>query len=193
MAIKYMTGAVPVLLSTRGYGLMWDNYSASNFYGGEAGNTKYKYVSESGKQVNYYFFYGPTFDKIIDLYRTATGIAPIYPKWAYGLFQSQDRYMSQQEVLSVKDNYRNNHIPVDVIVQDWYYWDPFPIGIHEMNPARYPDPAKMVDELHRANIHGMISIWPVFGKGTKNFDALQKAGELTSITWDNVVTHTFDT
>ncbi len=193
MAIKYMTGAVPVLLSTRGYGLMWDNYSASNFYGGEAGNTKYKYVSESGKQVDYYFFYGPSFDKIIDLYRTATGIAPIYPKWAYGLFQSQDRYMSQQEVLSVKDNYRNNHIPVDVIVQDWYYWDPFPIGIHEMNPARYPDPAKMVDELHQANIHGMISIWPVFGEGTKNFDALQKTGGLTSITWDNVVTHTFDT
>jgi len=193
LAIRYMTGAIPVLLSTRGYGLMWDNYSASNFYGAEDNNTKFKYVSESGRQVDYYFFYGPSFDQIINLYRIATGKAPMYPKWAYGLFQSQDRYMSQQEVLSVKDNYRNNHIPVDVIVQDWYYWDPFPIGIHEMNPSRYPDPKKMVDELHKANIHGMISIWPVFGKGTKNFDALQKMGGLTSITWDNVVTHTFDT
>jgi alpha-D-xyloside xylohydrolase len=193
MAIKYMTGAIPVLLSTKGYGLLWDNYSASNFYGAEANNTKFKYVSESGKAVDYYFFYGPDFDHIISLYRIATGKAPMYAKWAFGLFQSQDRYMSQEEVLSVKDNYRNNHIPVDVIVQDWYYWDPFPIGIHEMNPARYPNPKKMVDELHKANIHGMISIWPVFGKGTKNFDALQKMGGLTSITWDNVVTHTFDT
>jgi alpha-D-xyloside xylohydrolase len=193
LAIRYMTGAIPVLLSTRGYGLMWDNYSASNFYGAEDDNTKFKYVSESGRQVDYYFFYGPSYDQIINLYRIATGKAPMFPKWAYGLFQSQDRYMSQQEVLSVKDNYRNNHIPVDVIVQDWYYWDPFPIGIHEMNPSRYPDPKKMVDELHKANIHGMISIWPVFGKGTKNFDALQKMGGLTSITWDNVVTHTFDT
>ena len=43
MAIKYMTGAIPVLLSTKGYGLMWDNYSASNFYGAEASNTKFKY------------------------------------------------------------------------------------------------------------------------------------------------------
>lgn len=193
LAIRYMTGAIPVLLSTRGYGLMWDNYSASNFYGAEADNTKFKYVSESGKQVDYYFFYGPSFDQIINSYRIATGKAPMFPKWAFGLFQSQDRYMSQKEVLSVKDNYRNNHIPVDVIVQDWYYWDPFPIGIHEMNPTRYPDPKKMVDELHKANIHGMISIWPVFGKGTKNYDALQKMGGLTSITWDNVVTHTFDT
>lgn len=193
MAIKYMTGAIPVLLSTKGYGLLWDNYSASNFYGAEADNTKFKYVSESGRAVDYYLFYGPDFDHIINLYRIATGKAPMFAKWAFGLFQSQDRYMSQAEVLSVKDNYRNNHIPVDVIVQDWYYWDPFPIGIHEMNPARYPDPKKMVDELHKANIHGMISIWPVFGKGTKNYDALQKMGGLTSITWDNVVTHTFDT
>lgn len=193
MLIKYMTGAIPVMLSTKGYGLMWDNYSASSFYGAEAENSKFKYVSESGKQVDYYFFYGPDFDQIINEYRTATGKAPMFPKWAFGLFQSQDRYMSQDEIMSVKDGYRNNHIPVDVIVQDWYYWDPFPIGIHVMNPARYPDPKKLVDDLHKANIHGMISIWPVFGKGTKNFDALQKMGGLTSITWDNVVTHTFDT
>lgn len=193
MAIRYMTGAIPVLLSTKGYGLMWDNYSASNFYGTEADNTKFRYVSESGKQVDYYFFYGPSFDHIIDLYRTTTGKAPMYPKWAFGLFQSQDRYLSQKEILSVKDNYRNNHIPVDVIVQDWYYWDPLPIGSHVMKPERYPDPKAMVDELHKAHIHGMISIWPVFGKGTPNYDALDKNGFLTSITWDNVVTHTFDT
>jgi len=193
MAIKYLTGAIPVLLSTRGYGLMWDNYSASNFYGGEDGNTKFKYVSESGKQVDYYFFYGPAFDQIINLYRTTTGKAPMFAKWAFGLFQSQDRYLTQDEILSVRDNYRNNHIPVDVIVQDWYYWDPLPIGSHIMKPERYPDPKRMLDELHKSNIHGMISIWPLFGKGTRDFDIMQKAGGLTSITWDNVVTHTFDT
>ncbi|MGZ3751592.1 MAG: TIM-barrel domain-containing protein, partial [Mucilaginibacter sp.] len=192
LAIKYLTGAVPVLLSTKGYGLMWDNYSASNFYGGEAFNTKFKYISESGRQVDYYFFYGPGFDQIINLYRIATGKAPMFAKWTFGLFQSQDRYLSQDEILSVKDKYRNNHIPVDAIVQDWYYWDPFPIGAHVMNPARYPDPEKLIGELHKSNIHGMISIWPVFGKGTRDFDTLKKMGGLTSITWDNIVTHTFD-
>jgi alpha-D-xyloside xylohydrolase len=192
MAIKYMTGAIPVLLSTKGYGLMWDNYSASNFYGAEAGNTKFKYVSESGTMVDYYFFYGPDFDKIIALYREATGQAPMFPKWAFGLFQSQDRYQSQAEVLSVKDNYRNNKIPLDCIVQDWFYWEPNVIGSHVMYPTRYPDPKAMVDELHKANIHGMISIWPVFAKGTKNFDELKSMGGMTDITWDNVMTHTFD-
>jgi alpha-D-xyloside xylohydrolase len=193
LAIRYMTGAIPVMLSTKGYGLLWDNYSASNFYGGVDGNTKFKYVSESGKQVDYYFFFGPDFDHIINAYRVATGKAPMYAKWAFGLFQSQDRYMSEAEILSVKNNYRYNHIPVDVIVQDWYYWDPLPIGSHVMRPDRYPHPKQMLDELHKAHIHGMISIWPVFGKGTANYDTLYKMGGLTDITWDNVVTHTFDT
>ncbi len=193
MLIKYMTGAIPVLLSTKGYGLMWDNYSASNFYGAEAGNTKFRYVSESGKQVDYFFFYGPGFDHIIDLYRTATGKAPMFGKWAFGLFQSQDRYKSQQEILDVKDGYRKNNIPVDVVVQDWYWWAPLPIGSHVMNHDRYPDPKGMIDELHKANMHAMISIWPVFGSGTKDYNALKSKGYLTSITWDNFVTHTFDT
>lgn len=193
LAIQYMTGAIPVLLSTKGYGLMWDNYSASNFYGGVDSNTKYRYVSESGKMVDYYFFYGPDFDKIIASYRETTGEAPMFPKWAFGLFQSQDRYKSQAEILSVKDNYRNNHIPVDCIVQDWYYWEPDVIGSHVMNPTRYPDPKAMLDELHKAHIHGMISIWPVFAPGTNNYNELKNAGGLTDITWDDVMTHKLDT
>ena len=90
MAIKYMTGAIPVLLSNKGYGLLWDNYSASEFYGAETSNSQYKYVSESGLMVDYYFIYGPEFDQIIASYRNATGAAPMFGKWAFGLFQSQD-------------------------------------------------------------------------------------------------------
>ena len=192
LVIKYMTGAIPVILSTRGYGLLWDNYSPSYFYGGEAGNTKFKYMSESGEMVDYYFIYGPSFDSIIASYREATGEAPMFPKWAFGLFQSQDRYKSQVEVLSVKDNYRKNNIPVDCIVQDWFYWEPDVIGSHKFWPERYPDPKAMVAELHKANIHAMISIWPVMAKGTANYNAMAKAGNLTTILWDNVMTHTFD-
>jgi alpha-D-xyloside xylohydrolase len=192
MVIKYMTGAIPVLLSTKGYGLLWDNYSASNFYGTEAGNTKYKYVSESGNLVDYYFIYGPGLDQIIASYRDATGNAPMFPKWAFGLFQSQDRYKSQAEVLSVKDGYRNAKIPVDCIVQDWFYWEPNVIGSHVMWPERYPDPKSMVDQLHQANIHAMISIWPVFSKGTNTFNQMANSGGMTDILWFNVMTKIMD-
>ncbi len=192
LAIKYMTGAIPVLLSTKGYGLMWDNYSASSFKGAEEGNTKFKYESESGNMVDYYFIYGPSFDKIIASYRNATGNAPMFPKWSFGLFQSQDRYKSQVEVLSVKDKYRNNKIPVDVIVQDWFYWEPNVIGSHVMWKERYPDPKVMVDELHKANIHAMISIWPIFSKGTPTYNQMAHSGGMTDILWDNAMTHILD-
>jgi len=192
MLIRYMTGAIPVLLSTSGYGLLWDNYSPSKFYGAEENNTQFKYTSESGNMVDYYFFYGPEFDRIIASYRNATGEAPMFPKWSLGLFQSQDRYKSQAEVLSVKDKYRNGKIPVDCIVQDWFYWEPNVIGSHVMWPERYPDPKAMVDELHKANIHAMISIWPVFSKGTNTYNQMANSGGMTNILWDNVMTHLMD-
>lgn len=192
LAIKYLTGAIPVLLSTKGYGLMWDNYAASQFFGDEADNTQYTYVSESGKMVDYYFFYGPSFDHIIDLYRNLTGKAPMYPKWSFGLFQSQDRYKSQNEILTVANNYRKNNIPVDAIVQDWFYWSPAPIGSHIMNPERYPNPKAMIDQLHNEHFHAMISIWPCFGEGTQDYNQLKDAGYLTTVTWDNFFVHKID-
>lgn len=153
---------VPVLVSNRGYGIFWDNYSTSDFYGAESNNTKYRYVSEAGEGVDYYYFYGPSIDKVVSLYRSATGVAPLFPKWAYGLFQSKDKYNSQSELLAVKDGYRNNNIPVDCIVQDWDYWTPYTWGSHYMDESRYPDPTSMLSSFHTANVHGMISIWPEY-------------------------------
>ena len=151
-----------VLVSNKGYGLFWDNASTSDFYGNDTSNTKYRFVSEAGDLVDYYFFYGPSTDRIMALYRVATGSAPMYPKWAYGLFQSKDKYSSQSELLSVKDGYRNNNIPLDAIVQDWNYWDPNSWGSHYMDKSRYPDPLTLMNTLHSANVHGMISIWPEY-------------------------------
>ncbi|MGK3962874.1 glycoside hydrolase family 31 protein [Sorangium sp. So ce118] len=165
---------VPMLVSNRGYGIFWDNYSASNFDGTKSNNTKYSYSSEAGEMVDYYFFYGPSIDEVVARYRTATGAAPLFPKWAYGLFQSKDKYGSQSELLRVKDGYRNNNIPVDCIVQDWDYWTPYAWGSHFMDQGRYPDPAALINEMHKANVHTMISIWPVY----QRVNTERKAGEM---------------
>lgn len=176
---------VPMLVSSRGYGIFWDNYSASDFYGGDSNNTRYRYVSEAGDLVDYYFFYGPDLDHVVALYRTATGPAPLFPKWAYGLFQSKDKYSSQSELLSVKNGYRDANIPVDCIVQDWDYWSPYAWGSHLMDESRYPDPAALISEMHDAHVHTMISIWPLYQSVQNpqngemdNFNALNDIGGL---------------
>lgn len=162
--------ALPFMISNKGYGLLWDNYSLTNFYGNESSGAKYKFSSESGSTVDYYFMYGPDVDAIISAYRIASGVAPMFPKWAYGLFQSKDKYESSSDLLKIMNNYRSARIPLDCIVQDWDYWSPDPWGSHVMNASKYPDPKALIDSLHKSNIHTMISIWPVFKQGDANYN-----------------------
>jgi alpha-D-xyloside xylohydrolase len=194
---------IPVLVSNRGYGVFWDNYSITNFAGNVSSNSRYSFSSETGDQVDYYFFYGPTIDQVIANYRVATGAAPLFPKWAYGLFQSKDHYQSSSELTSVQNGYRNNNIPVDVIVQDWQYWSPAVWGSHLMDSSRYPDPAGIVNQLHAAHMHTMISIWPLYqtrsnGVATvtgelDNYNALNAINALYPTTTANGVYHFYDT
>lgn len=170
--------ALPFLVSNIGYGLLWDNYSESIFTGNEAGNTRYAFTSESGEMVDYYFIYGPTIDETISGYRTATGTAPLFPKWAYGLFQSKDKYTTADELLKMANDYREAQIPVDCIVQDWDYWTPDFWGSNTVNGTRYPDPKATIDSMHSMNLHTMISIWPVFHKNTNNFQEYDAIGAL---------------
>ncbi|MEN9308778.1 MAG: hypothetical protein RL173_2710 [Fibrobacterota bacterium] len=166
--------AVPVLVSTRGYGIFWDSYAKVNFSGNIAANTRYAMSSETGDVLDYYFFYGPEIDQVVSGYRTATGKVPLFPKWAYGLIQSKDKYGSQKEILAVKDGYRKNKIPLDAIVQDWHYWDGAgKQGCYCFNSV-YGDVKSTITQLHDANIHTMISIWSQLEEGSApfaNFDA----------------------
>ena len=150
---------IPVMVSNKGYGIFWDNASTGNF---SSTPTTTSYSSECGPMVDYYFFYGPTIDQVIAGYRATTGAAPLFSKWAYGLFQSKDHYGSQSDITTVMNGYRNAKIPVDVIVQDWDYWDPYSWGSHIMDPSRYANPLTMLSTMHTNNIHGMISIWPEY-------------------------------
>ena len=163
--------AVPFLVSSNGYGIFWNNDSRSRFNNRFA---NYLYISSDVADViDYYFFYGPELDKVIAAYRELTGQAPMFGKWAYGFWQCKNRYKSQEEILGVARKYRQLHIPVDNIVQDWFWWNRK--GEFAFN-KNYPDPKGMIDELHRDNFHLMISIWPFFEPGSANYDFMQKKG-----------------
>jgi alpha-D-xyloside xylohydrolase len=172
--------AVPVLISTRGYGIYWDNYSKSTFYGADTSNTRYRYVSTCGQLVDYYFFYGPSIDSVIAKYRTTTGSVPMFPKWCFGLIQSKDRYTSQADFLSVKNGYRNNKIPLDCIVQDWHYWDGATGGVQGCNcfASGYGDVKATNDSCHAAHVHTMISIWAEMQVGCAQYTKLNSMGAL---------------
>ena len=105
--------------------------------------------SEAGAGVDYYFVYGPELDDVIAGYRHLTGPAPMMPQWAYGLWQSRQRYKAAQESIDVVRGYRERHIPFDNIVQDWFYWPRTGWGSHGFDSDRFPDPAGWVDSSTR--------------------------------------------
>ena len=129
-------------------------------------------TSEYARAVDYYFIPGRDMDEVIASYRELTGKAPILPKWAYGFWQSRQRYETQDQLLSVLHEYRRRGLPLDNIVQDWLYWPQDQWGCQCFDPARFPDPKAMVDNVHANGAHVMISVWAKFYKGIPNYEAL---------------------
>ncbi|HWU81288.1 MAG TPA: TIM-barrel domain-containing protein [Caulobacter sp.] len=158
---------IPVMMSSRRYGVLWDTYSQMRFKD-EAGEASLWAESAPGG-VDYYFMAGDTPDAVVGAYRDLTGAAPMYPKQAFGLFMSKERYKTQDQLLEVARTFREDQFPLDYIVQDWQYWGSDKDGSWSgmtWDPARYPDPAGMVRQLHDMNLKLMVSIWPSIGDDT---------------------------
>jgi alpha-D-xyloside xylohydrolase len=132
--------------------------------------------SEAAQAIDYYYVGGNSIDDVIAGYRQLTGKAAMLPKWAYGFWQSRQRYETQDQLLGVLREYRKRGLPLDNIVQDWLYWPQDEWGCQCFDPARFPDAKGMVDEIHRSGAHVMISVWAKYYKGLPNYNELDAVG-----------------
>ena len=142
------------------------------------------FKSQVADAIDYYFMYGPEPDQIVAGMRTVTGKAPLYPKWAYGLFMSQYGWKTQEKIKSVINGYRDRKIPLDVVVQDADYWPQFPNnlwGSHIFDSSRYSDPKAMVEHIHQQDAHTIVSVWPRINKGTDVYDSMDAKGFLLGL------------
>ncbi len=178
--------AVPVLISSRGYGLIWDNPAVTDVDAGATDKASLKWISEAADAIDYYFVYGPDLNDVVASYRRLTGRAPLFPKWTWGFWQCRERYETQREILGVVAEYRRRGIPLDGIIQDWQYWTNGGWGSHEFDTNRFPDATAMVKTVHEANAHIIVSIWPRFDLGLSNLAELEKAGAIYPPVYPNV-------
>ncbi len=167
--------AVPMLVSTLGYGILTDTYSPLVFSDTEYGSYLYSEVSE---ELDFYFMNGGSMDGVIKEYRFLTGKASMLPKWAFGYLQSQERYETQEEVLSVASEYRRRGIGLDGIIQDWISWDGAKWGEKTFDKVRYPKPEEMTVKLHEMDVHFMLSIWANPGDTSDDYKEFKEAGLL---------------
>jgi len=173
---------VPFLVSTKGYGLFWDNYSPTVF---EDKPESTSFRSDVGDCIDYYFMLGGNIDGSIAGMRKLTGQAPMFPLWTFGYWQSKERYKSQNELVGVVNKYREIGVPLDGIIQDWQYWgNNYLWNAMEFLNTDFPNPKKMVEDIHNQNAHLIISIWSSFGPQTKQYREMQPKGMLLNFgTW----------
>lgn len=167
----------PFLISTNRYGLLWDNYSSTTFKDDSDG---YAFNSEVGDASDYYFVFGKNMDEVVRGYRKLTGDVPMFAKWAFGLWQSKERYKSFQEVEQVVSEYRKRNIPLDNIVQDWEYWgDKSHWNALDFDSLTFPNACEEIEKLqNNYHVKYMISVWPGFGPQTAVYKELEQAGAL---------------
>ncbi len=165
--------AIPIFQSIKGYGVFWDNYSPTMFTDNAMETT---FDSQAGKCIDYYFINGSNADGVVKGIRELTGQVPMNALWTYGFWQSRERYISQNELVGVVDKYRELNVPLDGIIQDWQYWgtDPSSWNAIEFGNPGFPDPKKMIDDVHARNAHIIISVWPSFGKNTSVHNELKE-------------------
>lgn len=168
------TVCVPIMVSSKGYGIIWDNPSATRFIGAINGRTAFQ--SNVGERVSFFVVVGDTPEAIYGAYARVTGRTPIPPKAALGLIQSKARYDSQAEVLRVANTYRQKQYPLDVMVVDWFHWTR--MGQMDIDPAQFPDADAMNAQLHAMGLQSILSIWPRYEASGRYFNELYAKGFL---------------
>lgn len=165
---------VPFMVSSRDYGLIWDNPSKTTVDLGF--NLQNVWSSEVGDRVSFFVISGENTDEIYEGYRQLTGIAHLLPKAAYGYIQSKAIYPTQDQLMAVAKGYRDRHLPLDILVVD--FLNMTRQGELDLDPERWPDPAAMNKQLKSMGITTLLSVWPHFAPGTRYYDMLQQKGWL---------------
>ncbi|KRT17874.1 hypothetical protein ASU31_00850 [Pedobacter ginsenosidimutans] len=149
--------SVPVLMSSKGYGLLFDAGSTMVFSDEQPDKS---IQLNAVNELDYYFLYGPEMDEVVGHYRYLTGKVPLAPKYAFGYIQSKERYTNPKEIDSIVTRFRSSKIPLDMIVQDWNYWKNGLWGHKKFDEKFYPNPGEMIKKVHEKHAKFMLSIWP---------------------------------
>ncbi|MGC9219692.1 MAG: TIM-barrel domain-containing protein, partial [Athalassotoga sp.] len=186
LAQKNTQVSIPFLISTKGYGFIWNNPSIGRV---EFANNHTLWHAEGARQIDYLIFYGETPAQIVRKYSELTGKAPMLPEWAAGFWQCKLRYRTQEELLNVAREYKKRNLPLSVIVIDFFHW-PYQ-GDWRFDKRYWPDVKGMVDELNKMGIKLMVSVWPTVDLNSENYAEMLQKGLLVGTDHGVPITFTF--
>ena len=168
--------AIPMFVSTKGYGILMDTYSPMIFNDSIYGTYLY---TEADSYIDFFVLAGSSMAEVTQGYRKLTGKAAMLPKWAFGYIQSQERYETEEEILEIAKEYHRRNLGLDCVVLDWCSWEGNQWGQKTLDKKRFPDPKGMTETLHKEyQVQFMLSIWPNMDESTGNYKEFKQNKEL---------------
>ncbi len=167
MAHRNSQASVPFMLSSRGYGLLWNNPSVGRAVFGKNLMT---FEALGTKVLDYWVTAGDTPAEIEEAYADITGKVPMMPEYGLGFWQCKLRYQTQEELLEVAREYKRRNLPLDLIVIDYFRWEKQ--GDWKFDPVYWPDPDAMIQELKEMGVELMVSVWPTVDPESENYNEM---------------------
>lgn len=178
--ISQMNITMPLIISSNGYALLFDDYAAAEMITGQSGIC---YTTESNRPISYYFINGAgSLPEVMKNYTALTGRQKLPPLWALGYITSKYGYRTQSEATGVIDTLKRKGYPVDGMVLDLYwYGKESDMGRLEWDSIQWPDHKKMLADLKRQGVNTVTISQPYIlrnGKAVDNYNELAEKGLL---------------
>ncbi|MGE5655145.1 MAG: glycoside hydrolase family 31 protein [Actinomycetota bacterium] len=155
-----MYQAIPFFIALRpdlAYGIFFNTTFLSQFDIG-AEKPGVLRMETRASELDYYIIYGPDPAQILQTYTQLTGRMPLPPKWALGYHQCRWSYESEEIVRELAQEFRDRTLPCDVIHLDIDYMRGY--RVFTWSPKRFPDPAKLLQDLKEAGFKIVTIIDP---------------------------------
>lgn len=170
--ISQMNITMPLFLSSDGYAVVFDDYSAAKM----VMSNPIEYVTESERPVTWYYVGGVTsLDDVTEHLTELTGRQPLAPFWALGYITSKYGYRTQAETEGTIDTLRRAGYPVDGIVLDLYwYGKEQDMGRLAWEPTQWPDPAGMLSRLDSLGVKTITISQPYVLRNGRGIDVYKE-------------------
>lgn len=176
--IKQMGITMPFVISSKGYGIFFDDICKSSLYLGEEG---IEYCSTSPEPLSYYIINGNgRVENVVKNFTWLVGRQELPPLWTLGYITSKYGYHDQQESEGVVDTLKRNGYPLDGIVFDLYwYGKEQDMGRLEWDKEQWPDHRAMLQNFKEKGVNVVTISQPYVltnGRAIDNYRELDPKG-----------------
>ncbi|MFZ6846863.1 TIM-barrel domain-containing protein [Undibacterium sp. RuRC25W] len=159
---EQMNFGIPLVLSSRMYGIHFDN-SAIGYLDLDSKKTNVlAYETISGRKT-YQIIAGDSWSDVMASYTNLTGHQPLPPRWAFGNFASRFGYHTEAEARDILDKFHSDHIPVDAIIFDLYWFGKDikgTMGNLAFDKDNFPQPQKMIADFAAQGVKTILITEP---------------------------------